>query len=147
MLTVPISEGTFASSVFNMHLVQRCLGAASHTNVALLASVQDEYDPMRPNDYEVVSKLREKRKQQAEVEAQKQAQMREMEAEFQRRKQVGELATKMPILQGSSNCWEMELFVHIFLICVRLDRRQFKALKNKSVNAGQMLRCRYPAIL
>lgn len=63
--------------------------------------IQDEYDPMRPNDYEVVSKLREKRKQQAEVEAQKQAQMREMEAEFQRRQQVGDVTQS----DMWNDCW------------------------------------------
>ncbi|KAG2498604.1 hypothetical protein HYH03_003353 [Edaphochlamys debaryana] len=53
--------------------------------------IQDEYDPMRPNDYEEVVAARERARKAAEAEAERQAKVKEMEAEAERlRKQEEE---------------------------------------------------------
>lgn len=41
--------------------------------------LKDEYDPSRPNDYEEISKERERRRKEAEEEAERQARLREAE--------------------------------------------------------------------
>lgn len=46
----------------------------------LFNEIEDEYDPAKPNDYEEVIKARERKKQEAEIEAERQEQLkRELE--------------------------------------------------------------------
>jgi len=49
--------------------------------------IHEEYDPMRPNEYEEVMRERERRKKAAEAEAEKQARLKEMEEVMERLKQ------------------------------------------------------------
>ncbi|GAX73468.1 hypothetical protein CEUSTIGMA_g920.t1 [Chlamydomonas eustigma] len=42
--------------------------------------IKEEYDPMRPNEYEQVLKERERRKKEADAEAQRQAKLKELDA-------------------------------------------------------------------
>jgi splicing factor 45 len=58
--------------------------AAVHSAFSFFTSVngaplKDEYDPSKPNDYEEIVKERERKKQQAEEEAERLARMREIE--------------------------------------------------------------------
>lgn len=54
----------------------------------IFPSVNDEYDPMRPNDYEEVLQERERIKREAEAEAERAARVREMEAAMEKLRQA-----------------------------------------------------------
>ncbi|PNH10993.1 DNA-damage-repair/toleration protein [Tetrabaena socialis] len=64
--------------------------------------IEDEYDPMRPNDYEEVMVARERARKAAEAEAERQAKLKEAEAEAERlRKQEEERARSAAAASGS----------------------------------------------
>jgi splicing factor 45 len=44
-----------------------------------IQAIRDEYDPLRPNEYEEVLRMRERRKKEAEAEAERHRQLKEME--------------------------------------------------------------------
>ncbi|GLC35103.1 hypothetical protein PLESTM_000279800 [Pleodorina starrii] len=65
--------------------------------------IEDEYDPMRPNDYEEVMAARERARKAAEAEAERLAKLKEMEAEAERlRKQEEERRAASAAAAGSS---------------------------------------------
>eukprot|EP00879_Flechtneria_rotunda_P014992 GHRR01015666.1.p1 GENE.GHRR01015666.1~~GHRR01015666.1.p1 ORF type:complete len:276 (+),score=95.46 GHRR01015666.1:88-915(+) len=81
---LPASAGPFVGSNSNP------MPAAVHSAFSFFTvngqPLQDEYDPSRPNDYEEIVKQREKRKKEAEEEAERLARLREIEQEIERRK-------------------------------------------------------------
>lgn len=59
-------------------------GAAAHASFSFLKALNgeplaDEYDPSKPNDFEDIMKQRERRKREAEEEAERAARIREAE--------------------------------------------------------------------
>jgi hypothetical protein len=59
-------------------------GAAAHASFSFLKALNgeplaDEYDPSKPNDFEDIMKQRERRKKEAEEEAERAARLREAE--------------------------------------------------------------------
>ncbi|GFR45032.1 hypothetical protein Agub_g6399 [Astrephomene gubernaculifera] len=66
--------------------------------------IEDEYDPMRPNDYEEVIAARERARKAAEAEAERLAKLKEMEAEAERlRKQEEDRASSAAAASSSSS--------------------------------------------
>ena len=60
--------------------------------------IQDEYDPMRPNDYEDIIREREKRKQEAQLEEERQARKREQLQEVRDRQAHQRRSRGLPAL-------------------------------------------------
>ncbi|GIL42508.1 hypothetical protein Vafri_463 [Volvox africanus] len=65
-------------------------------------SIEDEYDPMRPNDYEEVIAARERARKAAEAEAERLAKLKEMEAEAERLRKQEEERAHSAAAAGSS---------------------------------------------
>lgn len=52
---------------------------SAHSIFSANGAIEDEYDPLLPNDYDEVMRERERKRKEAEAEAERQAQLREME--------------------------------------------------------------------
>ncbi|EFJ51175.1 hypothetical protein VOLCADRAFT_87981 [Volvox carteri f. nagariensis] len=65
-------------------------------------TIEDEYDPMRPNDYEEVMAARERARKAAEAEAERLAKLKEMEAEAERLRKQEEERARSAAAAGSS---------------------------------------------
>ncbi|KAK9830194.1 hypothetical protein WJX72_010226 [[Myrmecia] bisecta] len=74
----------------------RGAGPGTSSFAALSSNVVDEYDPTRPNDYEEVSKERERLRREADEEAERQERLKQMQKEQEEREERERYTQRSP---------------------------------------------------